>query len=136
MFLNQLIGDFYRYIAEAYPNEDTPEHKTSLYLAEEAYILCETLSAKRELPGANPTRLGLALNYAVFLYNVLDDKRRARQLAKEAIVAAEDGMSQVEEGSETHKEVKALLRLLKENYNKWEEQAIKEGENESDEQKI
>lgn len=117
VFVQQLIGDFYRYIAEAFPNEESNEHKESLNNAENAYKLAQQITAKRELHPCNPIRLGLSLNLAVFYYNVLDDKKSAKKLANEAILMAESTIDKVDEA--TYKEAKTLLALLKEDLEEW-----------------
>jgi len=39
--------------------------------------------AKEKMPRTHPIRLGLALNYSVFFYEILNARDRACQLAKE-----------------------------------------------------
>ena len=54
---------------------------------------------------------------SVFYYEILDDKKSAKQIALESIVMAEDKLDTTDEA--TYKEAKSILALLKENYEKW-----------------
>jgi len=49
------------------------------------------------LIASHPIRLGLALNYSVFLYEIANDPKKASQLAKEAFDDAMDNIDELEE---------------------------------------
>lgn len=49
----------------------------------ESYLAAQ--KAATELPEAHPIRLGLALNYSVFFYEIMKQHEEASKLAKEVI---------------------------------------------------
>jgi 14-3-3 protein epsilon len=63
-------GDYYRYISE-YATDDL--HKKVSEGASKSYKEASDL-ANTELKTTHPIRLGLALNYSVFHYEVLNDR--------------------------------------------------------------
>ena len=71
-------GDYYRYISE-FSNEEGK--KASAEQAEESYKRA-TDTAEAELPSTHPIRLGLALNYSVFYYEILNQPQKACEMAK------------------------------------------------------
>jgi 14-3-3 protein epsilon len=71
-------GDYFRYIAE-YASGDV--HTKASEGALEAYKLASE-AATAELETTHPIRLGLALNFSVFHYEVMNDPTKACNLAK------------------------------------------------------
>jgi len=71
-------GDYFRYIAE-YASGDV--HTKSSEGALDAYKLASE-SATADLETTHPIRLGLALNFSVFHYEVMNDPTKACNLAK------------------------------------------------------
>lgn len=67
-----------RYLAEFQSAED---RKTSASHALDAYKSASDL-ANQDLPPTHPIRLGLALNFSVFYYEILNSPERACNLAK------------------------------------------------------
>ena len=77
-FFVKMVGDYYRYIAENAKDDQLEEVKESARKAyEEATVI--------DLPACNPIKLGLALNYSVFNYEVLKDHTKACELADSAL---------------------------------------------------
>ena len=72
-------GDYHRYLAE-FQTSDT--RKESAAKALEAYTSASTI-ANQDLPPTHPIRLGLALNFSVFYYEILNSPDRACHLAKQ-----------------------------------------------------
>ena len=72
-----MIGDYYRYVAESAAADKLESVKNG---ALEGYTQSNDLS--KSLNACNPIRLGLALNYSVFKYEVMNDPSEACQLAK------------------------------------------------------
>jgi hypothetical protein len=65
-----MVGDYYRYMAESAQGDKlTPAKEGALQHYKEAEIIA------RELPACNPIKLGLALNYSVFYYEVMQDNK-------------------------------------------------------------
>jgi 14-3-3 protein epsilon len=67
VFLFKMKGDYYRYIAEYASGGDKTEAAKD---AENAYAFAHDL-AEKELPSTHPLRLGLALNYSVYYYEIM-----------------------------------------------------------------
>lgn len=82
-------GDYYRYISE-YAQGD--EHKRVADGALETYNAAMDI-ANAELKTTHPIRLGLALNFSVFHYEVLNDPSKACNLAKTAF---DDAIADIE----------------------------------------
>jgi hypothetical protein len=117
-FFVKMVGDYYRYIAETAQGEKL-EH-----------VKREALKAYQEasgitLPPCNPIKLGLALNFSVFHYEVMKDHKQACTLADEALQAALDKIDDL--GEEDFRDAKSIIELLKENLTLWKEE--EEGEN-------
>jgi 14-3-3 protein epsilon len=73
-------GDYHRYLAEFAVGE---RRKDSADKSLEAYKAA-TEVAQTELPPTHPIRLGLALNFSVFYYEILNAPDQACHLAKQA----------------------------------------------------
>ncbi|KIM90758.1 hypothetical protein PILCRDRAFT_1020 [Piloderma croceum F 1598] len=80
VFYAKMQGDYYRYIVQFAPKEERDHYaKLSLSAYKSAYK-----HAIGELEPTHPTRLGLALNFAVYYHDVLNSPDRACHLAKHA----------------------------------------------------
>lgn len=113
VFYNKLKGDYYRYLAEFNAGE---EHSRCASSAHDSYQLASDI-ALNELPPTNSHRLGLALNFSVFYYEVFSAPEKACMLAKAAFndaMAAMDSMTQEEYGDST-----TLMQLLRDNLTLW-----------------
>lgn len=73
-------GDYHRYLAEFAVGD---RRKQSADKSLEAYKAA-TEVAQTELPPTHPIRLGLALNFSVFYYEILNAPDQACHLAKQA----------------------------------------------------
>jgi len=110
-----MVGDYYRYVAESAAADKIEEVKNG---ALEGYSQADQLS--KGLNACNPIRLGLALNYSVFQYEVLNDHKKACQLGEEALTQALENIDDVDE--ETFRDAKSIIELLKENLSLWKEE--------------
>ena len=68
----------------------------------------------------NPIRLGLALNFSVFHYEVMNDHKKACELGELALTEALEKIDDVDE--ETFRDAKSIIELLKENLSLWKEE--------------
>ena len=79
VFYYKMKGDYHRYLAEFQTadgrKKSTEDALTSYKAASEIAVT--------ELPPTHPIRLGLALNFSVFYYEILNSPDRACQLAKQ-----------------------------------------------------
>ena len=76
------------------------------------------------LNACNPIRLGLALNFSVFHYEVMNDRKKACELGEQALTEALEMIDDVDE--ETSRDAKSIIELLKEKLSLWME---KDGDN-------
>merc|ERR1712110_144108 len=118
-FFYKMIGDYYRYVAESAAEDKIESVKNG---ALEGYS--EADARAKELNACNPIKLGLALNYSVFQYEVMNDHKKACELGEEALTNALEKIDDVDE--ETFRDAKSIIELLKENLSLWKEE---EGEN-------
>lgn len=72
------------------------------------------------MPPCNPIRLGLALNFSVFYYEVMKDQKRACELADSSLQEALDKIDEL--GEEEFRDAKSIIELLKENLSLWREE--------------
>ena len=84
----------------------------------EGYEAARTLSEK--LNACNPIRLGLALNFSVFYYEVMNNHKKACELGEDALSKALEKIDDVDE--ETFRDAKSIIELLKENLSLWKEE--------------
>ena len=120
-FFVKMVGDYYRYIAEN-AKADLLEQikKKALNAYEEAN--------KIVLPPCNPIKLGLALNFSVFHYEVMKNHKVACELADRALQEALDKIDELEE--DDFRDAKSIIELLKENLTLWKEE--EDGDNQID----
>nr|GFD02201.1 14-3-3-like protein GF14 iota [Tanacetum cinerariifolium] len=74
-------------------------------------------AANTELPSTHPIRLGLALNFSVFYYEIMNSPERACHLAKQAFdeaIAELDSLSE-----ESYKDSTLIMQLLRDNLTLW-----------------
>jgi 14-3-3 protein epsilon len=118
-FFLKMVGDYYRYMAESAQGDVLDKARNgALQNYKEAEI------AGKELPACNPIKLGLALNFSVFYYEVMQDSKQACTLAENALQEAMNKIDEVDE--ETFRDAKSIIELLKENLTLWKEE---EGDN-------
>ena len=118
-FFYKMIGDYYRYTAESASEATLDSVKNG---ALEGYQQADTHS--KSLNPCNPIRLGLALNYSVFYYEVMNQHGKACELGEAALSEALEKIDDVDE--ETFRDAKSIIELLKENLSLWKEE---EGDN-------
>ena len=113
IFYLKMKGDYYRYMSEYLTGD---EHKKVGKKAHEAYNAASE-RAKEELKTTHPIRLGLALNYSVFFYEVMNDASKACDLAKEAFDDAIADIEQIDE--EQYKDSTTIMQLIRDNLSLW-----------------
>ncbi|KAH0790955.1 14-3-3 protein [Histomonas meleagridis] len=113
VFYEKLKADYYRYSVEFKDEADRAEGSNK---AKEAYEKALEI-AKEQLNKANPAYLGLALNYSVFLYEIIGKKQEAIDLADAAFKEAVDLLDELDE--DEYSEATLILQLLKDNVALW-----------------
>lgn len=111
IFYKKMLGDYYRYVREVFPeNKDYTEKCQSNY--EAAMKLAED-----NLPATDPTRLGLALNYSVCLFEILGNQKKACETAKSAFDSAIEKLDSLNDDS--YKDSTLIMQLLRDNLTIW-----------------
>jgi 14-3-3 protein epsilon len=122
VFYEKLKADYYRYSVEF---KTDSARKAGADKAKASYESAIEI-ANNGLTKANPAYLGLALNYSVFLYEIIGQKQEAIDLADKSFKEAVDGLDGLTEGE--YSEATLILQLLKDNVALWnEEQADGKG---------
>ena len=112
-FFIKMVGDYYRYIAENAKDAKLEEVKNA---ALKAYKEADEIS----MAPCNPIKLGLALNFSVFYYEVMKNHQEACKLADRALQEALDKIDELEE--DDFRDAKSIIELLKENLTLWKEE--------------
>jgi 14-3-3 protein epsilon len=126
VFYYKMKGDYHRYLAEFQAGET---RKASTEDALTAYKAASEI-AVTELPPTHPIRLGLALNFSVFYYEILNSPDRACQLAKQAF---DDAIAELDTLSEeSYKDSTLIMQLLRDNLTLWTSDMQDEGGGDDD----
>merc|ERR1712232_1219991 len=113
VFYQKMKADYYRYIAEF---RDGDEKTKSAENARLAYQDASTV-AEKDLAVTHPIRLGLALNYSVFQYEVLGNPDEACKMARTAF---EDAIAELDNVAEdSYKDATLIMQLLRDNLTLW-----------------
>ena len=72
------------------------------------------------MPPCSPIKLGLALNYSVFQYEICKEPQQACKIADEALNAALERIDDL--GEEEFRDAKSIIELMKENLSLWKEE--------------
>jgi len=113
VFYHKMKGDYYRYLAEFKSGNERRE------IADQSLKAYETASntAATDLPPTHPIRLGLALNFSVFYYEIQNSPERACHLAKQAFDEAIAELDTLSE--ESYKDSTLIMQLLRDNLTLW-----------------
>lgn len=124
VFYLKMKGDYHRYLAEV---ESTVDKKSSTEKSEAAYKMAYEI-AKEHMSPTHPIRLGLALNYSVFHYEIMNSPDNACKLAKQAF---DDAIAELDSlNEESYKDSTLIMQLLRDNLTLWTSDAQQEGDNE------
>jgi 14-3-3 protein epsilon len=127
VFYLKMKGDYHRYKAEFATQEDRKEAAENSLVA---YTKANDI-AQNELPPTHPIRLGLALNFSVFYYEILNTPERACRLAKQAF---DDAIAELDTLNEdTYKDSTLIMQLLRDNLTLWTTDMPGDGENANNE---
>merc|ERR1711920_472194 len=113
VFYQKMKADYYRYIAEF---RDGDAKSKAAESARQAYEAANEV-AKKDLVVTHPIRLGLALNYSVFQYEVLQQPDEACKMARTAF---EDAIAELDNvAEESYKDSTLIMQLLRDNLTLW-----------------
>jgi len=113
VFYQKMKADYYRYKAEYKDGDLKSKASESARLAyEEAQKVAE-----KDLAVTHPIRLGLALNFSVFQYEVLSNPEEACKMARTAF---EDAIAELDNVAEdSYKDSTLIMQLLRDNLTLW-----------------
>jgi len=115
VFYLKMKADYYRYIAEfAEGDKRSAAAERARQAYQEAHV---TAQISLELAVTHPIRLGLALNYSVFLYEGLFNPGEACKMARAAF---EDAIAELDNVAEdSYKDSTLIMQLLRDNLTLW-----------------
>merc|ERR1712154_242887 len=113
VFYQKMKADYYRYIAEF---RDGDQKSAAAENARKAYEEAAAV-AEKDLAVTHPIRLGLALNFSVFQYEVLQQPEEACKVARTAF---EDAIAELDNVAEdSYKDSTLIMQLLRDNLTLW-----------------
>lgn len=113
VFYHKMKGDYHRYLAEFMSGE---KRKESAEQSLSSYAAASDI-AVTELAPTHPIRLGLALNFSVFYYEIMNSPDRACHLAKQAF---DDAIAELDTlNEESYKDSTLIMQLLRDNLTLW-----------------
>ncbi len=118
-FYLKMKADYFRYMGEVCTGTELEEVSQKAMASYEA-----ARKAAEELPANHAVRLGLALNFSVFQYELRKNTKEALKVAK---VAHDEGVAAIPNlEDEKHKEAAEIIQLLRENMTQWTAEAGEE----------
>ncbi|KAF5818636.1 putative 14-3-3 protein [Helianthus annuus] len=113
VFWLKMKGDYYRYLAEFKVGD---ERKEAAEQTMNSYKAAQDI-AEADLAPTHPIRLGLALNFSVFYYEILNSSDKACNMAKQAF---EDAIAELDTlGEDSYKDSTLIMQLLRDNLTLW-----------------
>ncbi|XP_060561187.1 14-3-3-like protein 2 [Ruditapes philippinarum] len=110
VFFLKMKGDYYRYLAEVMEKKEDVVNKSK-----DAYE--EAMKNAESMPSTHPIRLGLALNYSVFHYEIMNNPKVACEKAK---LAFDDAIAELDSLQEdAYKDSTLIMQLLRDNLTLW-----------------
>jgi len=112
VFAYKMKGDYHRYLAMVQTGES---QKLAVSSAIDAYTAANV--AAESLPSTHPLRLGVALNFSVLYYDVINSPDRACDIAKSAF---DDAIAELDSLREdAYKDTSLIMQMLRDNLSKW-----------------
>ncbi|XP_072237576.1 14-3-3 protein beta/alpha-A [Leuresthes tenuis] len=113
VFYLKMKGDYFRYLSEVASGDSK---KDTVDNSQHAYQNAFDIS-KKDMQPTHPIRLGLALNFSVFYYEILNSPEQACSLAKQAFDEAIAELDTLNEDS--YKDSTLIMQLLRDNLTLW-----------------
>lgn len=122
VFYLKMKGDYFRYLSEVAQGE---AKQVVVEDSQKAYQDAFEISKSKMQP-THPIRLGLALNFSVFYYEILNSPDKACQLAKQAF---DDAIAELDTLNEdSYKDSTLIMQLLRDNLTLWTSDTAAEGD--------
>ena len=120
----KIKGDYIRYVIEFTPKDKEEERNILIENADKNYKIglniCESLN------NLSTAKVGLILNYSVFLYEIVRDYKNAYILANDTYQKTTKILNDENQNISSSKELNKILNLLKENIGIWAETVMPE----------
>jgi len=113
VFWLKMKGDYFRYIAEFERGEARDDAKTKAF---DAYT--EALKVGEPLDKTNPLLLGLALNFSVFYYEIMNDRDKACEMARSYYDNAIADLDKLPK-DDYYRDITLIMQLLRDNLSLW-----------------
>jgi len=107
----KMKGDYHRYSAEIATGE---ERKDQTRDSLDAYTRASVI-ALSDLAPTHPVRLGLALNFSVFYYDIMNSTEQACQLARQAF---DDALADLD-ASDSYRDSALIMQIIRDNVLLW-----------------
>lgn len=122
VFYHKMKADYFRYVAE-----NIEESRKKSFADQSLNSYNEAMKTAETLEVINPIRLGLALNFSVFYYEVIGDRERACKIAMDTLNNANSELAKCEEEEDRedkdkedqNKDAIQIANLLQENLSMW-----------------
>ncbi|CAF0953382.1 unnamed protein product [Adineta steineri] len=113
VFFLKMKGDYYRYLAEISTGNERQKFATE---SKDAYTTAFDI-AQNQMVATDPIRLGLALNFSIFYYEIANEPDISTRLSKQAF---DDALLELDDLSEdAYRESSAIMQLLRTNFKLW-----------------
>ncbi|CAN1340840.1 14-3-3-like protein B (Fragment) [Linum perenne] len=126
VFYLKMKGDYHRYLAEFKVGDERKAAAEDTMLSYKAaqlgfmlffYCIFSKETAAADLAPTHPIRLGLALNFSVFYFEILNQSDKACSMAKQAF---EEAIAEIDTlGEESYKDSTLIMQLLRDNLTLW-----------------
>jgi len=123
IFYLKMIGDYYRYLTEVFSENEDYKSKCGDHYEKAMGLAVESLES------THPTRLGLALNYSVCYFEILQQPKKACELAKSAFDDAIEKLDTLNDDS--YRDSTLIMQLLRDNLTIWTNNELEQNENET-----
>lgn len=145
VFYLKMQGDYYRYLAEVSHGNEQKEvidnsskaYRQACTTAEEGVAVKDGVvsqasdgNGKGSMKPTNPIRLGLALNFSVFHYEIKAERAEACALAKKAFDEAIAELDSL--GEDSYKDSTLIMQLLRDNLTLWTSENAEDDQQEED----
>eukprot|EP00441_Pelagodinium_beii_P037610 CAMPEP_0197631756 /NCGR_PEP_ID=MMETSP1338-20131121/8820_1 /TAXON_ID=43686 ORGANISM="Pelagodinium beii, Strain RCC1491" /NCGR_SAMPLE_ID=MMETSP1338 /ASSEMBLY_ACC=CAM_ASM_000754 /LENGTH=248 /DNA_ID=CAMNT_0043203285 /DNA_START=83 /DNA_END=829 /DNA_ORIENTATION=- len=125
VFYLKMAGDYHRYLAEF---KQGSERDGAISNARDQYERAQ--KAAEDLKQTDPIRLGLALNYSVFYYEIIQESKTATDIAKSAFDSAISELDTLQE--DEYKDATLIMQLIRDNLSLWNADAADQPVTEND----
>ena len=115
----KIKADYNRYLLDLTPKENESSVNELKNKVDENYKI--GLSFCNNLSSLNSTKIGLILNYTVFLFDNIGDQERAYKIANDTYMSSTQAINEDNYDMKLLKSLKVILGLLKDNIIKWSE---------------